>query len=61
MADIIFEGLLQIVITPFHTDGTIDFRSVDRLTRSVLGEGASALTVLGVSSEAAYLDEEERR
>jgi len=59
--DIVFEGLLQIVITPFHADGSIDFRSVDRLTRSVLAEGASALTVLGVSSEAAYLDEAERR
>lgn len=55
------EGLVHIVITPFHADSTIDFDSLVRLTQSALDEGASALTVLGVSSEAAYLDEEERR
>jgi len=59
-AQIRIEGLVQIIITPFHADGTIDFDSLARLTQAALDEGASALTVLGVSSEAAYLDEEER-
>lgn len=55
------EGLVQIIITPFHADGTIDFDSLARLTQVALDEGASALTALGVSSEAAYLDDAERR
>lgn len=53
-------GLIQIVQTPFFADGSIDFASLERLTASVLSEGASALTALGVTSEAAFLDERER-
>lgn len=56
-----FRGLIQIVITPFRLDGAIDFRSLRRLTADALAAGASALTVLGVSSEAAFVDEDERR
>jgi len=55
------EGLIQIIITPFQADGAIDFESLRRLTRSAVDEGASALAALGVSSEASYLDEDERR
>lgn len=56
-----FRGLVQIVITPFHSDETIDVRSLHRLTTDALDAGASALTVRGVSSEAAFVDEDERR
>jgi 4-hydroxy-tetrahydrodipicolinate synthase len=53
-------GLIHIVITPFHEDGAVDFASLERLTESALDEGASALTALGVTSEAALLSEDER-
>ena len=54
-------GLIQIVITPFNGEGALDIRSLERLTADAVESGASALTVLGVSSEAALLSEDERR
>lgn len=56
-----FAGLTQVVVTPFAPDGALDEASLRRLVRSVVAEGAAALTPLGVSSEALYLDEDERR
>jgi 4-hydroxy-tetrahydrodipicolinate synthase len=57
----LYRGLVQIIITPFHGDGSLDLPGLRALTRDALEAGAAALTILGVSSEAAFVDEDERR
>jgi 4-hydroxy-tetrahydrodipicolinate synthase len=52
-------GVYPIAPTPFHSDGRIDFDSIDRLTDFYLAAGATGLTVLGIMGEAPKLDQAE--
>ncbi len=53
------EGVYAIAATPFHPDGRVDTRSLDRLTDFYLGCGATGLTILGIMGEAPKLDMDE--
>lgn len=52
-------GVYAIAATPFHPDGRVDEKSVDRMTDFYLGCGVSGLTVLGIMGEAPKLEPEE--
>jgi 4-hydroxy-tetrahydrodipicolinate synthase len=52
-------GVYVIASTPFHDDGRIDERSIDRMTDFFLECGVSGITVLGQMGEAPKLDHEE--
>lgn len=52
-------GLFIIAQTPFTDDGELDLESIDTLCDFYFKHGASGLTVLGVSGEAAKLSMEE--
>lgn len=52
-------GVYPIAPTPFHTDGSLDLASADRLVDFYLGCGATGLTVLGQLGEAAKLEHAE--
>jgi len=52
-------GVFPIAPTPFHTDGRIDWDSIDRMADFYAGIGADGLTILGVLGEAPKLDAEE--
>lgn len=52
-------GLFVIAQTPFSDDGELDLESIDTLCDFYLKHGASGLTVLGVSGEAAKLSMDE--
>jgi 4-hydroxy-tetrahydrodipicolinate synthase len=55
-----FGGTFFVVPTPFDEDGSLDLEGVRRLTDAALSWGADGLTVMGLTSEADMLTEEER-
>ena len=52
-------GTFAIAPTPFHDDGSIDGRSIDRMTDFYVEVGCNGFTILGVLGEAPKLDAEE--
>jgi 4-hydroxy-tetrahydrodipicolinate synthase len=52
-------GVYSIAPTPFHDDGSIDWKSVDRMTDFYFECGCEGFTILGVLGEAPKLDAEE--
>ena len=53
------KGVFVIAPTPFHDDGRVDERSVDRMTDFFLECGVTGITVLGQMGEAPKLDHQE--
>lgn len=53
------EGVFVISVTPFHSDGSIDWDSLDRVTDSYLEDGADGLTILGMMGEAPKMTQSE--
>src|SRR5258708_27158747 len=49
-------GTFAIAPTPFHEDGRIDDKSIDRLTDFYTEVGCDGVTVLGIMGEALKLD-----
>src|SRR6202008_1692870 len=49
-------GTFAIAPTPFHDDGRIDERSIDRLPEFYAEVGCEGVTVLGILGEAPKLD-----
>src|SRR5437763_6658697 len=49
-------GTFAIAPTPFHEDGRIDEKSIDRLTDFYAQVGCEGVTVLGILGEAPKLD-----
>lgn len=56
----ILRGIIPPVLTPFHTDGTLDLESLDSLVEHLLGAGVHGLFILGSSGQVAYLTDAER-
>ena len=52
-------GVYVIASTPFNADGSVDDRSLDRMTDSFVEFGVTGITVLGQMGEAPKLDHEE--
>ena len=48
------------LVTPFHKDGSIDFKCLDNLIEYVIGNGVDYLVVLGTTGEAATLTKDEK-
>ena len=60
MATNIFKGLGIALVTPFKTDGSIDYVALKRLIEYQTDNGADFLCILGTTSENPCLDYEER-
>lgn len=54
-------GVYTVAPTPFHSDGSVDLKSVEKMTESLLSLGIDGLLVLGVMGEANKLLDEERQ
>lgn len=54
------QGLVPILATPFHPDGSLDLPSLRRLTGFQLASGVDGVAVLGMASEAFALTATER-
>jgi 4-hydroxy-tetrahydrodipicolinate synthase len=55
-----FEGTWFVVPTPFAEDGSLDLKSQRGLVEAAISWGVDGLTVMGFTSEAAGLSEDER-
>lgn len=54
-----FRGLGIALVTPFNTDGTIDFPALEKLVEQQVSDGADFLCVLGSTSEVPCISPEE--
>ena len=61
MARNIFRGLGIALITPFKTDGSIDFDALDRLVEYQIKGGADFLCIMGTTAETPTLSRNEKR
>jgi 4-hydroxy-tetrahydrodipicolinate synthase len=59
MLDATANGVYAIAPTPFHEDGGIDARSIERMTDFYREAGCTGITVLGIMGEAPKLEHEE--
>jgi len=55
------KGVIAIATTPFNTENTIDYESVDSLSEYYLESKVSGVTILGVMGEAHKLNIEEQK
>jgi len=55
-----FEGLGVAMITPFKSDRSVDFKALETITNHIVEGGCDYLVVMGTTSEAATLNNEER-
>lgn len=60
MARNIFKGLGVALITPFTSDGNVDYKSLTRLVEYQIDNGADFLCILATTSEAPCLSTEEK-
>ncbi|HUF23385.1 MAG TPA: dihydrodipicolinate synthase family protein [Vicinamibacterales bacterium] len=56
-----FSGVFSVLPTPFLQNGDVDHDSLRRIVDQAVAAGVDGVTVLGVTSEVARLDERERR
>ena len=60
MAQNIFKGLGIALVTPFKTDGSVDYEAIERLVEYQLDNGADFLCILATTGETPCLTEEEK-
>jgi len=54
-----FRGSMVALVTPMHTDGSVDFESLSKLVELHIESGTSAIVSMGTTGESATLDEKE--
>jgi len=54
-----FRGSMVALVTPMHTDGSVDFESLSKLVEFHIESGTSAIISMGTTGESATLDEKE--
>jgi 4-hydroxy-tetrahydrodipicolinate synthase len=55
-----FKGTGTAIVTPFHNDGNIDFKSFENLIEFQVSSGVNYLVFLGTTGEATVLNRDER-
>jgi len=56
----LFEGLGVAMITPFKSDRSVDFKALEAICKHIIEGGADYLVVMGTTSEAVTLNQEEK-
>lgn len=56
MKKTVFTGVATAIITPFHTDGSVNYEALDRLIEYQITNGADAIVTCGTTGESATLD-----
>lgn len=56
-----FSGTGVAIVTPFHTDGSIDFTSLTNLVEFQITNGINYLVIMGTTGESATLNKDEKK
>ena len=56
-----FGGLGVALVTPFNTNGSVDFRGLEKLIRFQVENGTDYLVVQGTTGESATLSSDEKK
>ncbi|MDE5423566.1 4-hydroxy-tetrahydrodipicolinate synthase [Ancylomarina sp. DW003] len=56
-----FTGTGVAIVTPFHTDGSIDYNSLTNLVEFQITSGINYLVVMGTTGESATLNKQEKK
>ena len=59
MKKTVFTGVATAIITPFYTDGSVNYEALDRLIEYQIANGADAIVTCGTTGESATLDHNE--
>ncbi|MEG1558169.1 MAG: 4-hydroxy-tetrahydrodipicolinate synthase [Oscillospiraceae bacterium] len=60
MKKLLFKGCATAIITPFSDDGSIDFKSYERLLKFQLDNSIKAIVVCGTTGESATMSDDEK-
>ena len=61
MKNTIFTGMATAIVTPMHTDGSIDYEALSRFVEFQIGSGINALVVMGTTGENATIEPEDQK
>ena len=61
MKNTIFTGMATAIITPMHTDGSIDYEALGRFVEFQIGSGINGLVVMGTTGENATIEPEDQK
>lgn len=61
MKNTIFTGMATAIVTPMHTDGSIDYEALTRFVEFQIGSGINALVVMGTTGENATIEPEDQK
>lgn len=61
MKNTIFTGMATAIVTPMHTDGSIDYEALDRFVEFQIGSGINGLVVMGTTGENATIEPEDQK
>ena len=61
MKNTIFTGMATAIVTPMHTDGSIDYEALGRFVESQIGSGINGLVVMGTTGENATIEPEDQK
>lgn len=61
MKNTIFTGMATAIVTPMHTDGSIDYEALGRFVEFQIGSGINGLVVMGTTGENATIQPEDQK
>ena len=61
MKNTIFTGMATAIVTPMHTDGSIDYEALDRFVEFQIDSGINGLVVMGTTGENATIEPEDQK
>ena len=61
MTNTIFTGMATAIVTPMHTDGSIDYEALGRFVEFQIGSGINGLVVMGTTGENATIEPEDQK
>jgi len=56
-----FRGAGAAIVTPFHKEGQIDFKSFDRIIEHLIGNGIKYIVFMGTTGESVTLNRDEKQ
>ena len=61
MKNTIFTGMATAIVTPMHTDGSIDYEALRRFVEFQIDSGINGLVVMGTTGENATIEPEDQK